>query len=124
MRCGKHFISNTNTLSAVMCSDQCRREAQYERNKVYNEKNKTDYDIQYMKIYQKWHAKISRIKKKNIITDTELNALTDTFDKFKSISLQMKKDAKSSTITPDTFEQWLSDFDTSMTDLFSQIKKR
>ena len=123
MRCGKKFIANAYKLAAVLCSEQCRRKALYEQQKAYRSR-RNDFEKKHMKIYQKWHGKISRIKKKNILTDTELNAFSDTFDKFKNVTLQMKKDAKNGIITPDAFEQWLSDFDTSMTDLFSQIEKR
>ena len=124
MRCGKHFISNTNTLASVMCSSQCKREAQYERNKIYNEKNNTDYDTKYMKYYKKWYSKINRIKRKNILTETELSVITEMFDDFTKGSLQMKKDAKSGIIPPEAFEQWLYSFDTSMTALFNQIKNK
>ena len=124
MRCGKHFISNTNTLSAVMCSSQCKREAQYERNKVYNAKNSTEFDTRFMKYYKKWYSKITRIKEKNNLTEAELNVITEIFDDFTKGSLKMKKDAKSGIIPPEAFEQWLYSFDTSMTGLFNQIKNK
>lgn len=124
MRCGNHFISNTNIMPEVMCSDQCRREAQYERNKVYSAKNSTNYDTNYMKIYQKWYGKINRIKGKNILTEAELTIMTEMFDDFTNTSLQMKKDAKNGTISTDVFEQWLADFDNAMTAFFTQIKHK
>lgn len=124
MRCGKHFISNTNTLASVMCSSQCKREAQYERNKVYNAKNSTEFDVKFMKYYKKWYSKITRIKGKNIPTETELTIMTEMFDDFTKGSLTMKKDAKSGIISPEVFEQWLADFDSAMTALFNQIKNK
>lgn len=77
-----------------------------------------------MKTYQKWYGKINRIKEKNILTEAELNVMTEMFDDFTKGSLQMKKDVKSGIISPEVFEQWLADFDNAMTAFLTQIKHK
>ena len=117
--CNGLFLAKTH-LFDVLCQT-CREKSTYEKALRYKESHNDDCETQYMKVYQKWYARIRRAKATGQLTDDKLDICNNLFFRFSSESQMKRLGVKIGDLSIYEFERWIAQFENRMTVQFQEF---